>query len=98
MDLFSLKCHEVSGSEFWGVYGFGMALGSPSCNVQGCIPVCWRISVVYLALELVHSRVELSFNVVVETLGVNSCLLLFIGVRSSLMFQSFGFKPPAFYF
>ena len=53
---------------------------------------------VCLALELVHSRVELGFNVVVETLGVNSCLLLFIGVRSSLMFQSFRFKPPASYF
>ena len=50
-------------SEFWGVYGFGMALGSPSCNVQGCVPVCWRISVVCLALELVGSWVELGFSV-----------------------------------
>ena len=25
-------------SEFWGVYGFGMALGSLSFNTQGCIP------------------------------------------------------------
>ena len=55
--------------EFWGVYGFGMALGSPSCNVQGCIPVCWRISVVYLALELVGSWVELGFNVGMGALG-----------------------------
>ena len=66
MDLFSLKCHEVSGSEFWGVYGFGMALGSPSCNVQGCVPVCWRISIVCLALELVGSWVELGFSVGTE--------------------------------
>ena len=38
MDLFSLKCHEVSGIEFWGVYGFGMALSSLSFNAQGCVP------------------------------------------------------------
>ena len=28
LDVFSLECNEVSSSEFWGVYGFGMALGS----------------------------------------------------------------------
>ena len=28
LDLFSLECSEVSSSEFWGVYWFGMALGS----------------------------------------------------------------------
>ena len=38
MDLFSLKYHEVSGSEFWGIYGFGMALSSLSFNAQGCVP------------------------------------------------------------
>ena len=94
LDLFSLKCLEVSSSEFLGVYGFGMALGSPSCNVQGCVPVCWRISVVCLALELVGSWVELGFSVVMEILG-SSCLLMFPGIRSSLVFSSFGFKPPA---
>ena len=29
----------VSSSEFWGVYGFGMALGIPSFNVQCCVSV-----------------------------------------------------------
>ena len=29
----------MSSSVFCGVYGFGMALGSPSANVQGCVPV-----------------------------------------------------------
>ena len=48
LNFFTLECNEVFSGEFWGVYGFGMALGSPSCNVQGCVPVCWRISVVYL--------------------------------------------------
>ena len=39
MDLFSLECNEVSNSEFWGVYGFGIALGSLSFNAQGYVPV-----------------------------------------------------------
>ena len=33
-----MKCNELSISEFWGVYGFGMALGSLSFNAQGCDP------------------------------------------------------------
>ena len=39
LDLFSLECNEVPSSVFGGVYGFGMALGNPSFNVQGCVPV-----------------------------------------------------------
>ena len=31
-DLFSVKCNEGSINEFWGVCGFGMALGSLSFN------------------------------------------------------------------
>ena len=38
LDLFSLACNEVSSSEFWGVYGFGMTLGTLYFNVQGCVP------------------------------------------------------------
>ena len=38
LDLVSLKGNAVH-SEFCGVYGFGMALGSPSFNVQGCVPI-----------------------------------------------------------
>ena len=38
LDFFSLECNEVSSSEFWGVDGFGMALGSLSFNAQGCVP------------------------------------------------------------
>ena len=37
LDLFSLKCNEVFSSEFLGVCGFGMALGSLSFNVQCCV-------------------------------------------------------------
>jgi len=37
LDLFSLECNEVSSSVFWGVYWFGMALGSLSFNAQDYI-------------------------------------------------------------
>ena len=39
LDVFSLECSELSSNEFCGVYGFSMALGSPSFNVQGWVPV-----------------------------------------------------------
>ena len=39
LDLLSLECNEVSSSGSWGVYGFCMALGSPSVNAQGYVPV-----------------------------------------------------------
>ena len=38
LDLFSLKCNEVSYSECWGVYGFGMALGSLFFSAQDYVP------------------------------------------------------------
>ena len=37
-DLFSLECNKVSSSEFGGVYGFGMALGSLYMEAQGYVP------------------------------------------------------------
>ena len=39
LDFLSLKCNEESSIEFWGVDGFGMALGRLSFNAQGCVPV-----------------------------------------------------------
>ena len=69
-DLFSLKCNEESSSEFWGVYGFGMALGSLSFNAQGCVPALlenWHG--VCLTLELIGSWVELGFSVGMEAFG-----------------------------
>ena len=38
LDMFSLEHDEVSNSEFWGVYGFGMALGNLSFNAKGSVP------------------------------------------------------------
>ena len=37
LGLFSLKCNKVT-VVFWGVHGFGMALGSLSFNAQDCVP------------------------------------------------------------
>ena len=39
LDLVPLDGSAVSISKIWCVYGFGMALGSLSVNVQGCVPV-----------------------------------------------------------
>ena len=50
---------------------------------------CWRIIMVCLALDPVGSWLELAF------FGVTSCVLIFPGVRRSLMFLSFGVKPSA---
>ena len=36
--LFSLESNKVASSEFWGVFGLGVALGSLSFNAQGCVP------------------------------------------------------------
>ena len=56
---------------------------------------------VCLALELVGPWVVLGFSVVWRHL-MSSYRLMFLGVRSSLMFSGFGLKPPAsgfqFYF
>ena len=38
LDLFPLECNEVTSSDFWGVYGFGMVLDSFSFNGQCCSP------------------------------------------------------------
>ena len=69
LDLFSLECNEVSSSEFWGVYGFGMALGSLSFNAHVCVPALLENYLGCLALELVGSWVELGFKVGTEAFG-----------------------------
>ena len=61
-----MKCSKVSSSEFWSVYGFDMAFGSLSFNAQAMFLLCWRNSMVCLALELVGSWVELAFSVDME--------------------------------
>ena len=69
LDLFSLECNEVSSSVFWDVYGFGVVLGSCLLMLRTVFLLCWRISMVCLALELVGSWVEFDFSVGMEALG-----------------------------
>ena len=38
LDLLFMECNEVSSSEFWVIYGFGVTLSSLYFSVQGCVP------------------------------------------------------------
>ena len=64
--FFSVKCNEMSSNELWDVYGFGVTLGCLYLGAQGCVPCCWRICVVCLALELGGPWVVLGFSVGME--------------------------------
>ena len=55
----------MSSSEFWGAYGFGMALGSLSFNAQDGAPDLLEKS----CFGLVGCCVELGFIVGMEGLG-----------------------------
>ena len=50
----------------WDVYGFGVTLGCLYLGAQGCVPCCWRICLVWLALKLVGPCVVLGFSVGME--------------------------------
>ena len=71
LDLFSLECNEVSNKEFWDVFEFGMALVSPSFNVQCCVPVLLENQCGGIPLELAASwAIEFGFSVGMETFGL----------------------------
>ena len=93
LDFFSLECSEMSSNELWDVYGFGVTLGCLYLGAQACVPCCWRICLVCLALKLVGPCVVLGFSQVWRHL-MSSYELMFLGVRSSLE-SGFGLKPPA---
>ena len=69
LNLFSLECNEVSSSEFWGVFGFGVTFGSRILMLRVMFLCCWRINLVCLALKLVGSWMELGFSVGMEAFG-----------------------------
>ena len=98
--FFSLDCIEMSSNELWDIYSFGVTLGCLYLGAQGCVPCCWRICLVCLALKLVGPCWCLVSMQVWRHL-MSSCRLMFLGVGSSLE-SGFGFKPPAssyrFYF
>ena len=95
LDFFPLECNEVSSSEFRDVYGFGVTLGSLYIDAQGYVPALlgnlrgmscpgtyWLLGCAW-------------FQCRYAGFGVISYQLMFPGVRSSLVFSGFGFKPPA---
>ena len=65
----SLECNEVSSSEFWGVYGLAWLQVACISMLRAVFLCCWRICMVYLALELVGSWAELGFSVGMEAFG-----------------------------
>ena len=95
LDLFSLECNEGSSSEFWGVYGLDMALDSLFFNAQGHVPALLEN---YHGMSCSGTSWLLGGAWVQYRYGgfwMSSSLLMFPGVRSSLMFSGFEVKSPA---
>lgn len=69
LDFVSLRGSGVSGSVSGGVYGFGMALGSQSSNVQSCAPVLLKNGVWNPSLDLAGLSVGFGLSVETEAFG-----------------------------
>ena len=95
LDFFCLECNEVSSSEFFYVYGFGVTSGSLYIEVQGYVPVllenfhgmscsgtCWLLAGAW-------------FQCRYGGFLMSSYRLMFTGVRSSPVFSEFALNPPA---
>ena len=95
LDLFSLECNEVSRSEFWGVYGFGVTFGHLYFCAQGYVPFFVGELAWYVFSETCWLLGGSWFQGRYGGSWMSSCQLTFPGVRSFLVFSSFGFKPPA---
>ena len=80
---------------FGGVYGFGMALSILSFNAQGCVPALLGTLCGISCSETCCLLGGAWFLCRYGGFWMSSCLLMFPGIRSSLMFSSFGVKPPA---
>ena len=71
MDLFSMKCNEVSSSEFWGVYGFGIAFGSLSFNSCFAGEIAWYV-LLWILLAFSGSLVSVKeWRLLGELLSIN---------------------------
>ena len=91
-----MKCPVVS----FGV-SMGLAWLWKACllMLRAVFLLCWRISIGCLSLELVGSWFQWNlggalFQCRYGDFWVSSCLLMFPEIRSSLIFLSFGVKPP----
>ena len=93
-DFFSLEWNEVSSSEFWNVYGFGVTLSSLYIEAQGyvsvllenwpsmsCSGTCWPLGGAW-------------FQCRYGGFWMISYQLMFSGVRSYLVFSGLGLKLP----
>ena len=69
LNLFSLESSGVSSSEFWGIMGLAWFWAACLLMLRAVLLLCWRISIVWVSLELVDSWVELGFTVGMETFG-----------------------------
>ena len=67
LDFFSEECNEVLSSEFCNIYGLVWLWAACILKLRDMFLCCWRICMVYLALEHVGSWVKLGFNVGMET-------------------------------
>ena len=87
LDFVSLRGSGVSSSVSGGVYGFGMALGSQSSNVQNCAPVLLKNGVWNPSLDLAGLSVGFGLSVETEVFSESSYQLMIHGVGVSLVVQ-----------
>ena len=69
LDLFSLQCNERPVVSFGVSMGLAWLWAACLLMLRAAFLLCWRFSVVCLALELVGSWVELGFSVGMEVFG-----------------------------
>jgi len=95
LELFSLECNEGSSSEFWEVYGFGVTFGRLYFCAQCYVPVLLENYLGISCSETCWLFGGAWFQWSYGGYSMSSCWLMFPGVRSFLVFSSFGFKPPS---
>ena len=69
LDLFALECKKCLVWSFWVSMGLVWLWAACLLMLKVVFLLCWRISMVCLALELVDSWVDLGFSVGMETFG-----------------------------
>ena len=94
LDFFSLEWNEVTSSEFWDVYRFGVTLDSLYIEAQFYVPVLLKnlhdISYSGTCWPLHGAWFQCRYGGFDELLW-----LMFPGIRRSLVFSGFGLRPPA---